>query len=592
MPHHKALTIEHGIHGILAGTIANETNLNAGIVNDSEYPDGRAVTIEDVGKVFQRLDNGAWYGLFNLAPVNWWVISSGALNAFEHGDLPGGTLHAVATTTVNGFYASSDKVLNDNHRSDFNNPHQTTAQQVGAISTANTMAVTGTPTIGQVLTATSTTTATWQAPASGGISNRTLNAGNGLTGGGDLSADRVFNVGAPPDGSIAVNADSIQVGTLATDAQHGNRGGGAQHALATAATAGFMSPADKNKLDTSVSTPLSNLAPQPLGTATPGVLLESARIDHVHAHGNQPGASLHALATAAVAGFMSAADKTKLDTISTSIFARLAGGNSFTGNQQIVGNLALLGEFATTGGVQATNVFTGAAPTFQGDIWASRDLRADIDVYSVTGNVYATAGKIYTGVTAPPSVGDIRAGNNLIAANLAIASGFQISPVIPQTRIVNAFSDAQTSQTTVTISSTNVQYASWHWDSATHAWVSNISGPTGSLFFGLDVPHFGVLNRVRVRMQPSAARSGTSKMAFIVLAVDFDGNTTSLATAVQDDGTTNLQTRLLDNIGYTLNKGAFSIVVAIAAGGTGGTATLDRVFGVEYTFTADQLIPG
>jgi len=78
---------------------------------------------------------------------------------------------------------------------------------------------------------------------------RTLTAGAGLTGGGDLSADRTFDVGANADGSITVNPNDIQVGVLATDAQHGLRGGGTQHALATPVVAGFMSPADKTKLD-------------------------------------------------------------------------------------------------------------------------------------------------------------------------------------------------------------------------------------------------------------------------------------------------------------------------------------------------------
>lgn len=78
---------------------------------------------------------------------------------------------------------------------------------------------------------------------------RTLTAGAGLTGGGNLSADRTFNVVANADGSIVVNADDIQVGVLATDAQHGVRGGGTQHAVATTLAAGFMSAADKAKLD-------------------------------------------------------------------------------------------------------------------------------------------------------------------------------------------------------------------------------------------------------------------------------------------------------------------------------------------------------
>lgn len=83
------------------------------------------------------------------------------------------------------------------------------------------------------------------------ITTRNLIAGSGMTGGGDLTLDRTFNVVANVDGSIVVNADDVQVGILATDAQHGNRGGGALHANAVAAgAAGFMTGADKTKLNT------------------------------------------------------------------------------------------------------------------------------------------------------------------------------------------------------------------------------------------------------------------------------------------------------------------------------------------------------
>jgi len=54
--------------------------------------------------------------------------------------------------------------------------------------------------------------------------------------------------------------------------------------------------------------PLSNLAPLPVGTTSPGTGVEASRNDHVHAHGNQPGGSLHDLVIAdpgGVAGFMS-----------------------------------------------------------------------------------------------------------------------------------------------------------------------------------------------------------------------------------------------------------------------------------------------
>jgi hypothetical protein len=86
-------------------------------------------------------------------------------------------------------------------------------------------------------------------PASIVPTTRTLTAGAGMTGGGDLSADRTFDVAANADGSIVANANDIQVGVLASDAQHGVRGGGTQHAVATTLVAGFLSAADKTKLD-------------------------------------------------------------------------------------------------------------------------------------------------------------------------------------------------------------------------------------------------------------------------------------------------------------------------------------------------------
>jgi hypothetical protein len=100
-------------------------------------------------------------------------------------------------------------------------------------------------------------------------STRNLIAGAGLTGGGDLSADRTFNVVANADGSITVNANDIQVGILATDAQHGNRGGGSLHSAATTSTAGFMSSADKTKLDTFAGVAATvSVATTSQGTAT------------------------------------------------------------------------------------------------------------------------------------------------------------------------------------------------------------------------------------------------------------------------------------------------------------------------------------
>lgn len=131
---------------------------------------------------------------------------------------------------------------------------------------------------------------TWAGPlGSGGVpTSRTLTAGAGLTGGGDLSADRTFDVVANADGSITVNANDIQVGVLASDAQHGTRGGGTQHADATITVSGFMSGADKTKLDGvatgATNTPLSSTNPVNVtkAAASAGVAADASRQDHKH----------------------------------------------------------------------------------------------------------------------------------------------------------------------------------------------------------------------------------------------------------------------------------------------------------------------
>ncbi len=87
--------------------------------------------------------------------------------------------------------------------------------------------------------------------------SRTLIAGAGLTGGGDLGANRTFDIGAT-DGSISVAANGISVGVLQSDGQHGDRGGGALHAVATGTDAGFMSAAHWNELEDATVEPTSN----------------------------------------------------------------------------------------------------------------------------------------------------------------------------------------------------------------------------------------------------------------------------------------------------------------------------------------------
>jgi hypothetical protein len=220
----------------------------------------------------------------------------------DHGAQTGTSLHALATTGAHGFLSSTDKAKLDG------------------------------------------------LPASAVPTTRLVGTGNGLTGGGALSADRTLSVAPDADGSIAVAAGGVKVGVLATDAQHGVRGGGTQHAAATQSVNGFLSAADKTKLDGVQAgadlTPISNAtpvvsavdlgsagvstavsradhdhgvaagSPVAIGTANAdGVSTSLSRADHVHAHGNQAGGALHAVASGAADGFMAAADKTKLDAI-------------------------------------------------------------------------------------------------------------------------------------------------------------------------------------------------------------------------------------------------------------------------------------
>lgn len=109
-----------------------------------------------------------------------------------------------------------------------------------------------------------------------------VTAGNGLG-----KVVNVISATPDPDSSISVGPSGIKVGILATDAQHGNRGGGSLHANVVAAGAsGFMTGADKTKLDgiATGAVTTDNTAPANIGTAAVvGVVGTAPHRDHVHA---------------------------------------------------------------------------------------------------------------------------------------------------------------------------------------------------------------------------------------------------------------------------------------------------------------------
>lgn len=82
------------------------------------------------------------------------------------------------------------------------------------------------------------------------------------------------------------------------------------------AFAGLDVTAFASAADVAAKPDLSGATPQPVGTAVPGAGAAASRADHVHAHGDQAGGTLHAAASGAAAGFMAAADKSKIDGLS------------------------------------------------------------------------------------------------------------------------------------------------------------------------------------------------------------------------------------------------------------------------------------
>lgn len=154
----------------------------------------------------------------------------------------------------------------------------------------------------------------------GGGAGVTAGAGLVLTG-------STLDVVANGDGSIVVNANDLQVGVI-SDAQHGSRGNGSLHTVASGGANGFMSSADFTKLAGVEANAINALGGAGLtkSGSTLNVIAGDASIT-VNAnditvgvisdvqHGNRSGGALHAVATGGANGFMSAADKSKLDGI-------------------------------------------------------------------------------------------------------------------------------------------------------------------------------------------------------------------------------------------------------------------------------------
>lgn len=245
-----------------------------------------------------------------------------------HGDQAGGTLHAPATAAAPGFMSNADKSKLDGVEPGATATPLSGAAppSVAAASSAGTgtSAARGDHTHGHGDQAGGTLHATATPASPGFMSDADKGKLDGITPGATVTP---LSGAAPPNVASASGAGSDTSAARADHTHgHGDQAGGTLHATATPATPGFMSNADKGKLDGiapgATATPLSSTPPPNVAAASgAGSNTSAARSDHTHGHGNQAGGTLHATATNATAGFMSAADKTKLDALPP-------GGNS------------------------------------------------------------------------------------------------------------------------------------------------------------------------------------------------------------------------------------------------------------------------
>lgn len=220
----------------------------------------------------------------------------------DHGDRSGGTLHAAATPSVNGFMSSTDKTKLDT----LQDAAGIDAKESCRVRAQGNLTLSGEQTIDGVLTSTDRVLVDQQSTGSqdgiyvsaAGAWARSADAPTGSNASGWVVAvtegttdgDKIFmctsnkgsdvvgtdglafaassggsprgagaglvlngndlDVVANGDGSIVVNANDIQVGTI-TEAQHGDLAlnDGLQHAAATTSFNGYMSSTDKTKLD-------------------------------------------------------------------------------------------------------------------------------------------------------------------------------------------------------------------------------------------------------------------------------------------------------------------------------------------------------
>lgn len=133
--------------------------------------------------------------------------------------------------------------------------------------------------------------------------------------------------------------------------------------------------------------PLATGTPSTIGTSnSQGTANALARQDHVHSHGDQTSPTHHAIATTLNNGFMSTADKNKLDTVqngatSNSTDAQLRDRSTHTGTQSYT-TITGLGALATKNTIGTSDIIDGNVTNAK---------LADMTAFTIKGNSTASS---------------------------------------------------------------------------------------------------------------------------------------------------------------------------------------------------------
>lgn len=329
--------------GSVAGLIRQAAGLSFVAIDDGDPDPNKLSPIAAAGKTTLRVgitDPGNVYELrvnHNAGGDKVVRLSGDVITDAEHGNRAGGALHAVATGAVAGFESAADKakldampagalvMATDGSRS-FSaavsgvaataSGHLVTKAQLDALAAGLTMKQSvldrdlsdppGAPSVGDRYIVKAVGINGW----AGQDNNIAEWSGSAWVFDAKAEGDLVYlvdeNIFVLWDGAAYVSFDPL----AALVAGDGLSKTGST--LNVGAGSGVIANANDVAVDHATAAPPAIAVAGAVGAAT-----KSAREDHTHAHGNQTDGALHAVATGAVAGFMAASDKTKLDGVAT-----------------------------------------------------------------------------------------------------------------------------------------------------------------------------------------------------------------------------------------------------------------------------------